>query len=96
MADAATTLATPFAVIALVTFAKDLGLPTKFAGALAVVFGIGLSLADHYLAGTDVYGAIVTGAFLAAGGAGVYDTSRAVGKAIGGGGATGEHEAPAT
>lgn len=81
-ATTVTTLATPFAVIALTTFAKDLGLPTKLAGAAAVLFGIALSLADYCLAGTGVYGAVVSGAYLAVGGAGGYDLARTIGKAI--------------
>ena len=41
--DAVTALATAPAVLALVTLAKDLGVPSKVAPALAVVLGIGLS-----------------------------------------------------
>ena len=47
-----TTLATAPAVLALVTLAKDLGLPTRLAAPLAVALGGILDAADHALAGS--------------------------------------------
>ena len=48
----AVTLATAPAVLALVTLAKDLGLPTRLAALAAVVLGVILAVADHVLAGS--------------------------------------------
>ena len=71
-----TALATAPAVLALVTLAKDLGLPTRLAALTAVVLGVGLSVADHALAGSGAYSAVATGLLLGLGAAGLYDTAR--------------------
>ena len=73
-----TTLATAPAVLALVTLAKDLGLPTRYAALTAVVLGVGLSVADHALAGTGAYSAAASGLILGLGAAGLYDTARII------------------
>lgn len=73
-----TTLATAPAVLALVTLAKDLGLPTKAAALAAVVLGVGLSVADHALAGSGAYSAAASGLILGLGAAGLYDTARII------------------
>ena len=73
-----TTLATAPAVLALVTLAKDLGLPTKYAALTAVVLGVGLSVADHALAGSGAYSAAASGLILGLGAAGLYDTARII------------------
>ena len=76
--DTAATLATPAAVLALVTLARDLGLPARLAALTAVVLGVALSLADHALAGTGAYSAAPTGLVLGLAAAGLYDTARLV------------------
>lgn len=73
-----TALATAPAVLALVTLAKDLGLPTRYAALTAVVLGAGLSVADHALAGNGAYSAAASGILLGLGAAGIYDTARIV------------------
>lgn len=73
-----TALATVPAVLALVTLAKDLGLPTRLAALTAVVLGVGLSVADHALAGSGAYSAAASGLILGLGAAGLYDTARLV------------------
>lgn len=78
MDAAVTTLATAPAVLALVTLAKDLGLPTKYAALTAVVLGVGLSVADHALAGSGAYSAAASGLILGLGAAGLYDTARII------------------
>ena len=74
-----TTLATAPAVLALVTLAKDLGLPAPLAAPLAVVLGMVLAAADHALAGTGVYAAVADGLLLGLGAAGLYDAARLAG-----------------
>lgn len=72
-------LATPAAVLALVTLAKRAGLPTPLAAPLAVALGVALALADHYLAGSGGYSAAASGLLLGLAASGVYDAARAVG-----------------
>lgn len=74
-----TALATPAAVLALVTLAKRAGLPTPLAAPLAVALGVALALADHYLAGSGGYSAAASGLLLGLAASGVYDAARAVG-----------------
>ena len=50
-----TTLATAPAVLALVTLAKDQGMPKRLAAPLAVVLGVILAVADHALGATGAY-----------------------------------------
>ena len=78
MDSTVTTLATAPAVLALVTLAKDLGLPTTAAALAAVVLGVGLSVADHALAGSGAYSAAASGLILGLGAAGLYDTARII------------------
>lgn len=66
-----TTLATAPAVLALVTLAKDLGLPKRLAAPLAVILGVILAAADHALAGTGAYAAAADGLLLGLGAAGL-------------------------
>ena len=74
-----TTLATAPAVLALVTLARDLGLPKRLAAPLAVVLGVILASADHALAGTGAYAAVADGLLLGLGAAGLYDAARLAG-----------------
>lgn len=74
-----TTLATAPAVLALVTFARDLGLPKRLAAPLAVVLGVVLAAADHALGSSGTYAAIADGLLLGLGAAGLYDAARLAG-----------------
>lgn len=76
-----TVLATAPAVLALVTLARDLGLPKRLAAPLAVVLGVILASADHALAGTGAYAAVADGLLLGLGAAGLYDAARLAGGA---------------
>ena len=67
--------ATVPAILALVNFAKGLGLSSKLAMLLAVILGGGLSYADYAFGTTGVYNAIVQGILLGLGAAGLYDIS---------------------
>ena len=80
------TIATIPAIIALVTIAKDLGMPPRLSPLLAIVLGIALSLFDGFIQGTvfDVAGALAvsgTGLILGLSASGLYDGASAVGKA---------------
>ena len=75
----AVTLATAPAVLALVTLAKDLGLPTRLAALAAVVLGVILAVADHVLAGSGIYAAGASGLLLGLGASGLYDAARLAG-----------------
>lgn len=93
--DAAITLATAPAILALVNLAKGLGLPTRLAALLAVVLGVALNVADHALAGSGAYQAAATGLVMGLGAAGLYDVAVTVAPgAVSSGGAPGGHEAP--
>lgn len=79
-----TTLATVPAIIALVTLAKDLGLPSKLSPLLAVVLGVVLTLFDAIAFGDaftnqTVMQAIGMGVILGLSASGLYDGARAVG-----------------
>lgn len=89
----ATTLATAPAVLALVTLAKDLGLPTKLSAPLAVLLGVILAVADHALAGSGIYAAAAGGLLLGLGAAGLYDAARLAGGHEPATVAVGRHEA---
>lgn len=78
------TLASIPAIIALVTLAKDLGLPHKLSPLLAVVLGIIGALLNAYVLGTLLDGPSVVqtataGIILGLGAAGLYDGAKAVG-----------------
>lgn len=68
-----TGVATVPAIVALVNLAKQLGLPVRLALVLAVVLGVGLSLADGLLAGVAWYGYASSGLLLGLAAAGLYD-----------------------
>lgn len=75
-------IATVPAVIALVTLAKDLGLPSKFAALVAVVLGVALSLfSTAAVSGTitNWYEPIGVGVILGLSASGLYDGAKAVG-----------------
>ena len=77
----AITLATAPAVLALVTLAKDLGLPARLAAPAAVVLGVVLAVGDHALGSSGLYAAVADGLLLGLGAAGLYDAARLAGGA---------------
>ena len=74
-----TLLATPAAVLALVNLAKRFGITGPWATLLAVLLGVGLTVADYLLGADALYGAIATGLILGLGAAGLYDVAVTVG-----------------
>lgn len=79
------TLATVPAIIALVTLAKDLGVPSRLAPLLAVFLGVALTLFDALASGLvlDMPGllsAIGTGIILGLSASGLYDGASIIGK----------------
>ena len=84
MDNVVTTLATVPAVIALVTLAKDLGLPSRLSPVLAVVLGVALQLFDLTASGVFVdyptaMQAVATGLILGLSASGLYDGAKLVG-----------------
>lgn len=75
----AITLATAPAVLALVTLAKDLGLPARLAAPAAVVLGVVLAVGDHALGSSGTYAAVADGLLLGLVAAGLYDAARLAG-----------------
>lgn len=73
MIDAITTVATVPAIVALVNFAKSLGVPSRAALALAVVLGVALALAQWAWADAGWYEAASSGLLLGLAAAGLYD-----------------------
>lgn len=85
MNDIIITLATVPAIIALVTLAKDLGIPSRLAPLLAVFLGVALTLFDALASGLvlDMPGlltAIGTGIILGLSASGLYDGASIIGK----------------
>lgn len=74
--EAITTIASVPAILALVNLAKDLGLPSKLSPLVAVVVGVGLLIANTYLADSAGYQAAIQGLILGLGAAGLYDITR--------------------
>ena len=89
----AVTLATAPAVLALVTLAKDAGLPKRGAAPLAVLLGVALAVADHALGSSGAYAAVADGLLLGLGAAGVYDAARLAGGHTTAATTVGRHEA---
>ena len=75
--DPVTTLASIPAIVALVNLAKGLGLPSKAAAPVAIVIGIAINTANHYLAGNGAYQSAVTGLLMGLAAAGLYDVAKA-------------------
>lgn len=78
------TLATIPAVLALVTIAKDLGLPAKFSPALAVILGVALAVFDGLALGTldssqNILEHVSVGIILGLSASGVYDGAKMIG-----------------
>lgn len=73
-----TTLAAIPAVLAVVNLLKQhFGLPTKWAALVAVVLGVGFSVADLHLGANATYQAASNGLLLGLAAAGFYDMTRA-------------------
>ena len=79
MPDFVTTIATVPAIIALVNFAKQLGIPSKGALALAVVLGVFLSVATYFWAGYGWFDYAANGLILGLAAAGLYDITPGTG-----------------
>lgn len=77
-----TAIATPAAVVAIITVAKDLGLPAKISPLLAVTAGILLNLLDSAVSGVltqhTVLAGISQGLILGLTACGVYDIAKTV------------------
>ena len=76
---AITTLVTVPAILGLVTIARDLGVPAKFAPALAVLFGVGVAVAEQQLGHLPAFQAGVGGLLVGLAASGVYDASKLAG-----------------
>lgn len=79
--DIVTTIATVPAVIALVTLAKDLGLPSRLSPLLAVVLGVAVAMFDLFATGSvlgtqNILQTIGTGIILGLSASGLYDGAR--------------------
>jgi len=74
--DPVITIATAPAVLGLVTIAKDLGLPTRLAGVLALILGLALAGLDALLAIYTAFSWVSSGLILGLAAAGVYDTAK--------------------
>lgn len=79
--DTITTIATVPAVLALVTLAKSLGLPTKFSPLLAVLLGVALTLFSSLALAESVnwYQSISMGLILGLSASGLYDGAKLIG-----------------
>lgn len=71
--DLVTGIATVPAVVALVNFAKRLGVPDRMALALAVLLGVGLSVATWAWADYSWFTATSSGLLLGLAASGLYD-----------------------
>lgn len=71
--DAIMTLASVPAILALVNFGKRLGVNGRVSLVLAVVLGVGINVANHYLGSSPGYQAAVEGLILGLAAAGLYD-----------------------
>lgn len=78
-----TTLATIPAILALVTIAKDQGLPTRWAPVLAIVLGVALAIFDALAISqgsvANWYEPVAKGVVLGLSASGLYDGARAIG-----------------
>lgn len=80
-----TAIATVPAVLALVTLAKDLGMPSRLAPVLALVLGVALTLLHTLGLGEgitthNVYGLITSGLILGLSASGLYDGAKLISK----------------
>ncbi len=63
-------------IIGLVQLAKQVGLPSKYGGLLAVALGVGVALGYAYYAEIAAFRAVVTGLALGLSAAGLYSTTK--------------------
>lgn len=80
-----TAIATVPAVLALVTLAKDLGMPSRLAPVLALVLGVVLTLLHTLGLGEGItthtiWGLIASGLILGLSASGVYDGAKLIGE----------------
>lgn len=73
--DAITTIATVPAVLALVNLGKRLGIDGKASLIAAIVLGVAINVANHYLATDAGYQAAIQGLILGLAAAGLYDVT---------------------
>lgn len=74
--EAVTLIASIPAILALVNFAKKLGVSNQASLALSVVLGVAINVANFYLASNGGYQAAVQGLVLGLSAAGLYDTTK--------------------
>ncbi|MDU7384129.1 MAG: hypothetical protein E7L06_08490 [Schaalia turicensis] len=74
------TVATVPAIVALTNLVKSLGISGKWSALVAVLLGIGLSVADYALAGTGWWDAASGGLLLGLAAAGLYDLAPSAGE----------------
>ena len=67
-------------VMALVRLAREVGLPTKYAPALALVLGVIGGIAIAYQQGTDFVQGAMIGLVIGAAASGFYDNAKFVGE----------------
>lgn len=82
MTTTITTLASIPAILALVNLAKTLGLKGKAATILAVLLGLGLNLAQYFLASYGWYQQAIQGVILGLSAAGLYDLTPTFSKPV--------------
>lgn len=70
------TVASVPAVIAIVNVLKEFGVAGKWATLAAVLVGVAINVANHYLGEVGVYQAAMTGLIIGLGAAGVYDVTK--------------------
>lgn len=75
-------LATPAAILAVVNFAKRLGLPVKGALVLALVLGIAFSIGDQVCGANVIYASGANGLLLGLGAAGLYDVAKTIAQTV--------------
>lgn len=74
-----TTVLTVPAILALVTIARDLGLPSKLAPVSAVILGVALGIAEQQLGHFPIWQAGAGGLLVGLAASGVYDASKLAG-----------------
>lgn len=78
MNDTLTVIVSVPAILAIVNFAKSVGISGRFSIALAVGLGVVLNVANYYLGANGGYQAAVQGLILGLSAAGLYDVTKTV------------------
>ncbi len=63
-------------IIGVVELAKQLGLPTKYGGIVAVILGVGTSIGYSVWAENPLFQAVITGVALGLTASGLYSTAK--------------------